>query len=79
MHDLPDDAAGGHDLVAALQRLQQLLMLLLLAALRPENQEVQEPEDQAELQEQQPHPGAGVARWGEQQREQALNDHGVSP
>ena len=63
----------------ALQRLQQLLMLLLLAALRPENQEVQEPEDQAELQEQQPHPGAGVARWGEQQREQALNDHGVSP
>ena len=54
-------------------------MLVLLAALRPENEEVQQPEDQAELKEQQAHAGAGVAGWGEQQREKAVNNHVVTP
>src|SRR5690606_5303124 len=43
VHDLADDAAVGHDLVAALERAQHLLVPLLRLALRPDDEQ---PEDQ---------------------------------
>src|SRR3712207_3795851 len=43
-----DDAAGGDDLVAGLERANRLLQLLLALALRDDDQEVEDAEDRSE-------------------------------
>jgi hypothetical protein len=49
VHDLADDAARRHDLIAALQGRQQLAVLLLLAALWLTRQEVEDRENRSDL------------------------------
>ena len=51
--DLADDAAGGDDLVALLQRLEHRPRLLRPLLLRPDQQEVEDDEDRDHRQERQ--------------------------
>src|SRR6266568_4449526 len=76
VHDIADDTARGHDLVAALQRREQLAVALLLLALGADQHDVEDRDERGDLNQENGEPARGVlARGGEEQREHWEHGH----